>query len=153
VHREGLFSANEELGDVHSGNLRYLGLEFQLAIVHGQVGDMARRRSHLLVARELLVSFLRRCEQLHLLHEDEVFQLWAVDPEEDDEGEGGRRAHTYNTDERQRKIDAFRREQSAADRIKVFVAPIVERPSQHGADDVGSRAGDGKAQGGRGHQG
>jgi len=72
--RNHVFSSNEELEDINTSALKLILVHYYIAELHLKLVD-SERISNLKYAKGNLSSFLRQCEQLKLLHKDDINSL------------------------------------------------------------------------------
>lgn len=70
--RAALYSKNEELSDFSTDILKFLYLEYYLAKFYAQCRELEKRLQCLRVAKRGFESYLGRCCELRLLHEEEI---------------------------------------------------------------------------------
>lgn len=110
IQKESIFSKNEELDDIPTRNLRYLFLSYFAGKIKSQIRDFQSRRVHLIEAKDWLLQYLLRCCKMKIFDDKEVEALLEKDetkvlsPEK----------------KRNLKIEKFKKDKEAKDRMKVL---------------------------------
>jgi immunoglobulin-binding protein 1 len=105
VQRADLVSKNEDIDDVTTFSLRYLIIPYYVGILYTKVSKSEERLSALQQAQKIFRSFLNLCDQLRLLHPNDVRYYHAVLKEETNSGDVPWDAQTI----RAMKIERFKR--------------------------------------------
>jgi immunoglobulin-binding protein 1 len=104
-----VFSPNEELDDIASDHLRYILTPYYQAELELLVVDR-ERLDHLNSAKRLFARFLQHCENLKLIHKEDIKSLYTDNPENPTERRATLIARTKREKEMRSKMEELQKQ-------------------------------------------